>query len=163
VFGASFGEDEGAVGEVEGGEIISAAEFGSSGTPVEAAGDHEMKDEPDAVVELDGDAFADSAKPSDGVAFDLFDPWVNGAKEEGTGDADVGEGLVEDAELKGGEVGRDVRELWHVVGEMITAAGSLDAVVLHYDAVHLRIKYIDFDLSSVSVSSFHPKGEAYGT
>ena len=69
-FGAGFGEDERAIGEVEGGEIVAAAEFGSEGAPVEAAGDHEVKDEPEAVVEFDGDAFADAAEGADGVAFE---------------------------------------------------------------------------------------------
>ncbi len=77
------------MGKVEGGEIVSAAEFGSDGSPVKAAGDHEVKDEPEAVVELDGDAFADAAERADGVAFDLFDGWLDGAQQEGAGDADV--------------------------------------------------------------------------
>jgi hypothetical protein len=92
--GAGFGEDERAVGEVEGGEIVSAAEFGSEGAPVEAAGDHEVKDQPEAVVELDGDAFADEVEGRDGAAFDFFDPWLYGAEEEWAGYADVGEGLA---------------------------------------------------------------------
>jgi hypothetical protein len=89
-FGAGFGEDERAVGKVEGGEIVSSAEFGSDGSPVEAAGDHEVEDEPETVVELDGDAFADAVKLADGVAFYLFDGWLHGAEEEWAGYADVG-------------------------------------------------------------------------
>jgi len=106
--GAGFGEDEGAVGEVEGGEVVSAAEFGSEGAPVEAAGDHEVEDEPYTVVEFDGDAFANAAESADGVAFRFFDGGMYGAEEEGAGDAKVGQALAEDAWLKGGEVGGDV-------------------------------------------------------
>ena len=90
--GAGFGEDERAVGKVEGGEVVLAAEFGFDGAPVEAAGDHEVQDEPEAVVEFDGDSFADTVEGGDGVAFDLFDAGMGGAEKEWAGDADVGRG-----------------------------------------------------------------------
>jgi hypothetical protein len=89
-FGAGFGEDERAVGKVEGGEIVAAAEFGSEGPPVEAAGDHEVQDEPMAVVEFDGDALADAVEGAYGVAFEFFEGWLDGAQEEWAGYADVG-------------------------------------------------------------------------
>ena len=106
--GAGFGEDEGAVGEVEGGEVVSAAEFGSERAPVEPTCDHEVKDEPESVVELEDNAFADAVKSADGVTFDLFDGRLHGAEKEGAGYTDVGERLANDAWLKRGEVGRDV-------------------------------------------------------
>ena len=56
---------------------------------MEAAGDHEMKDEPEAVVELEDDAFADAVEGADGVVFGLFDAGLDGAEEEGAGDAEV--------------------------------------------------------------------------
>jgi len=89
-FGTGFGEDERAVGEVEGGEVVAATEFCAEGTPVEAAGDHEMKDEPEAVVELKNNAFADAVKGADGVAFDFFDAGLDGAEEEGACYAELG-------------------------------------------------------------------------
>jgi hypothetical protein len=144
VFGTGFGEDEGAVGEVESGEIVSATEFGFGGAPVETARDHEVQDEPEAVVELDGDALADATEGYDGVAFDLFDVGLNGAEQEWARDADADEGLVEDAELKGGEVGRDVGEFRHVVGEMITAACRLACDRASDDALHLRNQILIF-------------------
>ncbi len=112
-FGAGFGEDEGAVGEVEGGEIVAASEFRSERTPVEAAGDHEVQDEPEAVVEFDGDAFADAMERADGVAFDVFDSRLDCTEKEWAGYADLREGLAYDAWLEGGEVGGDVGEFWH--------------------------------------------------
>jgi len=96
-FGAGFGEDERAVGKIEGGEIVAAAEFGAERTPVEAAGDHEMEDEPDAVIELEDDAFADAVQRAHGVAFYVFDARLYGAEKEGAGDAELGEGLANDA------------------------------------------------------------------
>ncbi len=115
-FGAGFGEDERAVGKVECGEVVSAAEFCAKGTPVEAAGDHEVKDEPEAVVEFEGDAFADAMETADGVAFDVFDAGLDCAEEEGAGDPEVCEGLADDAGFEGGEVGGDVGEFWHGCG-----------------------------------------------
>jgi hypothetical protein len=111
-FGAGFGEDERPVGKVEGGEVVSAAECRAGlfveGAPVEAAGDHEVEDEPEAVVEFDGDAFADAVQGTDVVAFEFFDGWVDCAEQEGAGYAEVGEGLAYDAWLEGGEVGGDI-------------------------------------------------------
>jgi hypothetical protein len=75
---------------------------------MEAAGDHEVQDEPEAVVELDCDAFAYSVEGTGGAAFDFFDAGLRGAEEEWAGYADVGERLAYDARLKGGEVGGDV-------------------------------------------------------
>ena len=88
-FGAGFGEDERAVGEVECGEVVAAAEFGSEGAPVEAAGDHEVQDEPEAVVEFDGDALADAVEGTYGVAFDVLDAGLDGAEKERAGYADL--------------------------------------------------------------------------
>ena len=112
-FGAGFSEDEGAVGEVEGGEVVAAAEFSPNGTPVESAGDHEVEDEPEAVVEFDGDTFADAMEGTYGVAFDVFDSRLDGAEEERAGYPDLGEGLAYDARLEGGEVGGDVGKFGH--------------------------------------------------
>jgi len=89
-FGACFGEDERAVGKVEGSEIIAAAEFGSERAPVQTAGDHEVQDEPMAVVEFDGDAFANAAQGKHDMAFELFERRLDGAQEEGAGYADAG-------------------------------------------------------------------------
>jgi hypothetical protein len=101
------------MGEVEGGEIVAAAEFSAERAPVEAACNHEVQDEPETVVEFDGDAFADAMEGTDGVAFDIFDSRLDGAEEEWAGYADLREGLAYDARLEGGEVGGDVGEFWH--------------------------------------------------
>ena len=66
---AGFGQDEGAGREIEGGERLPAGEFGLRGTPVEAAGDHEVQDEPEIAVDANGDALADAAQGADGAAF----------------------------------------------------------------------------------------------
>ncbi len=74
-FGAGLSEGEGAGGEVESEERLAAGELGLRRTPVETAGDHEMKDEPEVAgvrggIEANSDALADAAEGSDGAAFD---------------------------------------------------------------------------------------------
>ena len=80
---------------------------------MEAAGDHEVEDEPEAVVELDGDTFADAVQGTDGVVFDVLDARLDGAEQKRAGNADLGEGLAYDARREGSEIGGDVREFWH--------------------------------------------------
>jgi hypothetical protein len=76
---------------------------------VETAGDHEVQDQPMAVVEFDGDTLADAAQGAHGMAFELFDGWLDGAQEEGACYTDLSQWLGYDAWLKRREVGGDVR------------------------------------------------------
>jgi len=92
-FGARFGEDERAVRKVERGEVVAAAEFGSEGAPVKATGDHEVKDEPEAVVEFEDDALADAVERANGVPFDRFHGGLDGTEEERAGNADPFRGV----------------------------------------------------------------------
>ena len=50
---------------------------------MEAAGDHEVEDEEEFVVEDEDDALADAAEGADGLAFDGGDGRDGGAEEEG--------------------------------------------------------------------------------
>jgi len=78
-FGAGLGEDERAIREVEGCEVVASAEFGVALSPVKSSGNHEVEDEPEVVVEAYGDALTDAAQLADGVAFDFGDRWFYGA------------------------------------------------------------------------------------
>jgi hypothetical protein len=71
LLGTGFGPEKGAVGEVESRETARRGNFGAGwvweergleGTPVKAAGNHEMKDEPKAVFEADANAFSEAAE-----------------------------------------------------------------------------------------------------
>src|SRR5215469_8326977 len=93
--------------------MVAACEFCSARLPVETTGDHEMEDEPDVVVEADRDTLADAAKLADSVAFDAGDRRSYRAKDECAGDADVLEGLADDALFEGGDVGGDVGQFGH--------------------------------------------------
>ena len=69
---------------------------------MEAAGDHQVQDQKEFVVETEDDALADAAEGSDGLAFDGGDGRDGSAEEEGRGDAEVFWGLVEDARGESG-------------------------------------------------------------
>ena len=81
---------------------------------MEAAGDHEVEDQPEVTFNTNGDAFADAAEGGYRAAFCGGQGWVDGAEEEDGGDADAVEGLAEDARLEGADVGGDVGKFRHL-------------------------------------------------
>jgi hypothetical protein len=80
---------------------------------MEAAGNHEVENEPQVVLDSDGNAFADAAKCADGAAFDAGEWRLDGAEKKGAGEADAFEGLAEDAGVEGRDIGSNVREFRH--------------------------------------------------
>ncbi len=115
-FGACFGEEEGAVGELEGEEIDFAGGFMLRvGFPFEAAGDHEVEDEVEVVLESEDDAFALASEGEEVLVLDGFDGWVVGTEDEGAADNYFLEWLVEDFCIifECVEVGEDVWEFGH--------------------------------------------------
>ena len=80
---------------------------------MEAAGDHEVEDEPEVALDADGDALADSAEGCDGAAFSGGEWRIDGAEEEDGGETNRKERLAEDARLKCVDVGGDVGEFRH--------------------------------------------------
>ena len=54
-----FGEDQGALVEIKGGQGELRADRGPGPFPVEAAGDHQVDDQPGVMVEPDGQSFPD--------------------------------------------------------------------------------------------------------
>jgi len=119
-FGAGFGPEQGAVGEVESGEAARGRDFDAAGFPVEAAGDHEMQDEPEIAFEADADAFAEAAELEDFFAERVRERRSGGAEEKRTGDAEVLEGFIEDALVESIEVDGDVRQFRHGVDKRET-------------------------------------------
>ena len=69
---------------------------------MEAAGNHEVQNQEELVIEGEDDALADTAEGADWVAFDGGDGWDGRAEEERGGDTDLFEGLVEYAWGEGG-------------------------------------------------------------
>jgi hypothetical protein len=111
--GAGLGEDQRAAGEIEGGEVAAAGELAVRPLPVEAASDHEVKDEPEIVIETEGNPLGETAEFADGAAVDGGERRIDGAQEESAVQADTLKRLVENAGPKGGEVGGDVGEFGH--------------------------------------------------
>ena len=77
--GAGFRKGKGSVRKIESGQGVLAGEFGSRRFPVKAAGDHEMKHQPDAIIQPDGDAFADASECCDSGAFRSGERRIYGA------------------------------------------------------------------------------------
>ena len=94
---------------------MPASEFCFGWTPVEAAGDHEVEDQPEMVIEAEGDALADAAELVDGTSFGGGERWLDGAEEERAGEADALKSTADYARFERVDVGGDVGELRHGV------------------------------------------------
>ena len=114
-FGAAFGEHQRAAQEVKGGESIAAGKPGIWRTPMQTTGDHQVENEPEVLIDADGDALANAAQLADGAALEVLKRRVHGAKEKRTREADANERLVEDAGFERGDIGGDVGEFRHDV------------------------------------------------
>ena len=80
---------------------------------MEAAGDHEVKDEPEVVVEAESDAFADTAQLADGMTFDAGQRGLDRPQKKRARDTDFGQRLADDAGSQRAEIGFDVGEFRH--------------------------------------------------
>lgn len=72
--------------------------------------DHQVKNQPQVAIaaQAECDALTDSSEFAYGAAFGAFERRLDGAQEEGAGQADFFQRLTDDAGLKGSEVGGDV-------------------------------------------------------
>src|SRR5208283_1980746 len=78
-FGASLGENQSAVGKVEGGEGLAAGEFRLGRAPMQTAGNHQVKREPEVAIDSDNDAFPNSPQFPDGTALHTCDRRLSGS------------------------------------------------------------------------------------
>ena len=90
------------------------AELRPGGAPVQAAGDHQVKDEPEIAVESDGDALADAAQFADGAAFGVAQRRNRRAQQKRCAKAHAFEALADNARLQRDDVCRDVGQFGHV-------------------------------------------------
>ena len=93
---AGFGEDEGAGGEVEGGEPEPPIERCPGRAPVQTAGDHEMHDQEQSALEPDHDPLPHPPELDRGPAAGRRDRRIDGLEEERARDPDPLELLAED-------------------------------------------------------------------
>ncbi len=65
---AGLSEDQGAIREVERGQILAAAQLGFARAPMQPPGNHQVQHDPEIIFETNGNALADSAQPDDRAA-----------------------------------------------------------------------------------------------
>src|SRR6267143_6483966 len=80
---------------------------------MQAAGNHQVQNEPEIAFYSDGDSLADSAQLGDWATLDVGNWRLRGSKQKKTGQANALDWLREDARLECGDVGGDVREFRH--------------------------------------------------
>src|SRR5882762_7717592 len=80
---------------------------------MQAAGNHQVQNEPEIAFYSDGDSLADSAQLGHRAALDVGNRGLRGSKQKKTGQAHTLDSLREDAWLECGDVGGDVREFRH--------------------------------------------------
>ena len=82
---------------------------------MQTTGNHQVENEPEVLIDADGNALADAAQLADGAALEVLKRRVHGAKEKRTREADANERLAEDAGFERGDIGGDVGEFRHDV------------------------------------------------
>jgi len=112
---AGLGPEKSSVGEIESGQATRRRDLGATFLPVESAGDHQVEDQPEVIVEAYADAFAEAAEMANRFAFRASERRVRGAQQKWAGDAYSFEALPENALLERFEVNDDVGKLGHLV------------------------------------------------
>jgi hypothetical protein len=75
--------------------------------------DHQVNHSPMAVLDADGNAFADAAQLHDCATFKSFDGWADGAQQKWTTETNLLDWLANDSHLQRGEIRRDVGQFRH--------------------------------------------------
>src|SRR6267378_5564806 len=80
---------------------------------MQAAGNHQVQNEPEIAFYSDGDSLADSAQLDDWATLDVGNWRLRGSKQKKTGQAHTLDWLREDARLECGDVGGEVGKFRH--------------------------------------------------
>ena len=92
---------------------MTSTELCALGTPVQAAGDHQMQNQPEIAVHADRNSLSDSAQLTHDLTFHILQRRFCGAEEEWTGDADLLDGLTENSRFECIDVCGDVGQFGH--------------------------------------------------
>jgi hypothetical protein len=95
---------------------------------MQAAGDHQVEDEPEFVFEADADALAETAELENSLAGGVGEGRVCGAQKKWADDADTFKGLAEDAAFQSFDINDDVREFRHVFSKVVPQLGAKSMV-----------------------------------
>jgi hypothetical protein len=108
-FWAGFGKEQGSTQEVEGGQADPGGDFRPGWFSVEAAGDHQVGEEEEVVLEGEDDAFAEAACAEQALTVERLQRWLDRSQEEGADQADSLQWLAEETGLESLDVDREVR------------------------------------------------------
>jgi hypothetical protein len=151
---AGLSPEKRASGKVKGGKAARWGNFDIAGAPVQAAGNHEMKDEPEVVFEADADAFSEAAQTQNLFADGAVERRGRGAQEKWADDANAFERLAENALLKRFDVDDDVGQFGH---------GSSKFLVISYKfkrGEETKRKARDLESGHFLRDGFHAKDSA---
>ena len=110
---AGFSKGERAVVKVKGGKGAAAIGSFLLLAPVQTAGNHEMKDQPEIVVKAEGNALAHAAQRSHVVALNRIDRRIGGAKKRRAADFKIFQHVADDALLQRFHVNDNVWKFRH--------------------------------------------------
>src|SRR4030081_2210992 len=120
-----FGEGERSGIEIKGGEGAAAIGSFLLLAPVKASGNHQVKDQPEIVVEAEGDALAHAAQRSHFVALNRIDRRIGGAEKRWTANLKIFQNMADHALLQRFHVNDNVWKFWH--GFMPSAKNACSA------------------------------------
>ena len=103
------------------------------GMPVQPPGNHQMKNQPEIALELDGNSFADPSQTDNFPVAGLCQGRKGGAQEERRREPDLEQFLAQQSPLERFEVNRNIRQFWHsrtvsCSGLLFTLGGARTAV-----------------------------------
>jgi hypothetical protein len=119
---AGFCERERAAGKIEASKGVSPSQLCIRRLPMQAAGNHQVQDEPEVAIDADGNPLADPAQGDDGAAFNTGKRRVNGAQQKHARQPHPLQRLTENARFDRRDVSGNVRQLWHCLPECILSA-----------------------------------------
>src|SRR5215467_4982824 len=110
-----FGPEEGSVGKVKSRKATRTDELCAEGAPVKAAGDHQVQNKPEIVLQTNANTLAHSPEAEHLLAFCLLDGRNRGPNQRRRHDADLFQLSSADARLQRIEINHDVREFRHEI------------------------------------------------
>ena len=108
-FGSSFGYDQRTSGKIKGRKIVAARQFCFWTLPMQATGDHQVKNQPEITLYSDCDAFANAPQFAHHSTLDTLERRLRSPKKKDARQPHSQEWLPDDAWLKRTDISRNVR------------------------------------------------------
>src|ERR1700722_2427018 len=110
---SSFGENQRTVGKIERREILSAAKLRLTITPMQAAGNHQVQNEPKIAFHPNRDTLADAPQLLHLASFRARERRLNRPQQKRTGHANLLQRLAGDARLERVNISRYIGQFGH--------------------------------------------------